>query len=155
MSNFADYNEKVKSESRFKLSVLFGHIIENPNITTPELAKKMYTSNQGIDHWLQEILDFVKFTKVKYNNRTIRGLVAINTDKFYWSKTYKESNDPRRDYFDDKFKDLPVELRDAIFAGKISSDIVRVYKEGDLEHTYKPQRMKREFGGIPSMMGEL
>lgn len=155
MSNFAEYNEKVKSESRFKLAVLFGHIIENPNITVPELAKKMYTHTQAVDHRLKEILDFVEFTKVKYNNRTIRGLVAINTDKFYWGKTYKQSNDPRRDYFDDKYKDLPVELRNAIYSGKISSDIVKVYKEGDLEHTYQPQRMKREFGGIASTMGEL
>ena len=155
MSNFKEYNEQVKSESRFKLSVLIGHIVENPGITTPELAKLMYTTNQAIDHWMQDITDYIEISKVKYNNRTIRGFTAINLDKYNWGEKYRRSDDPRREYFMDKYKDLPVELRESIFAGKISKDVVRVYHEGDLDHCYSPQKTKREFGGIPSIMGEL
>ena len=81
MSNFSEYNEQVKSESRFKLSVLLAHIAENPKITVPELAKLMYTTNQAIDHWMQDITDYIETSKVKYNNRTIRGFTAINLDK--------------------------------------------------------------------------
>lgn len=155
MSNFAEYNQQVKNEARFKLSVLMGHIVENPKITVPQLAKLMYTTSQAIDHWVQDILDFLHIEKVKYNNRTIRGFTAINLDKYNWGEIYKRSDDPRRDYFMDKYKDLPAELREAIFTGKISQDVVRVYHEGDLDHTYKPQKTKREFTGIPSLMGEL
>lgn len=155
MSNFKEYNEQVKSESRFKLSVLIGHIVENPGITTSELAKLMYTTNQAIDHWIQDILDYVKIEKVKYNGRMIRGFTAINLDKYNWGELYRLSDDPRRDYFMDKYKDLPVDLREAIFAGKISRDIVRVYHEGDLDHTYTPHKPKKAEYGIPSLMGEL
>ena len=155
MSSFDEYREQIKSEARFKLSVLLAHIVENPKITVPELAKLMYTTNQPVDHWLQDISDFIEIEKVKYNGRLIRGFTAINLDKYNWGEKYKRSNDPRRDYFMNKYKDLPEELREAIFTGKISPDVVRVFNEGDLDHCYSPQKTKREFGGIPSIMGEL
>lgn len=155
MSSFDEYREQIKSEARFKLSVLLAHIAENPKITVPELARLMYTTNQAIDHWMQDITDYIETSKVKYNNRTIRGFTAINLDKYNWGERYKRSDDPRREYFMDKYKDLPVELREAIFAGKISKDVVRVYHEGDLDHTYTPHKPKKAEYGIPSLMGEL
>ena len=155
MSSFDEYREQIKSEARFKLSVLLGYIAENPKITTPELAKLMFTTSQAIDHWIQDILDYVEIEKVKYNNRMIRGFTAINLDKYNWGERYRKCDDPRREYFMDKYKYLPVELREAIFTGKISRDVVRVYHEGDLDHTYKPHKPKRSEYGVPSIMGEL
>lgn len=155
MSNFSEYNEQVKSEARFKLAVCYGHIVENPSITTSKLAKLMYTTSQTIDHWVVNLIDYLDVKKVKENNRLVRGFTAINTDKFNWGEIYRNSDDPRRTYFMDKFKELPEHLREAIFIGKISSDIVRVYNEGDLDHCDTPRKLKKSEYGIPSIMGEL
>ena len=158
MSNFADYNEQVKDIARFKTSVLYQHIIDNPGITTTQLAKAMYTNAQTIDHIVVNILamgEFLEIKKVVYNGRTMRGYKAINVNKYNFGDIFKRSKDWKRDYFELKYKDLPEHLKDAIFTGKISSDIVSVYHEGDLDHTYKPHKMKREFVGIPSTMSDL
>ena len=143
-NTFAEYNEEKQRKAKFYQSVCYSHIIENPGVTANELAKLMFCQRQTIDHYLKRLDGFTKTKKVAGFKKQVHTYYAHNQDKFDWGSMYKKAKDPKREYFEDKFRDLPEHLKEPIFTGKIDASIVRSFNEGDLDHCYTVPKRKEQ-----------
>lgn len=157
MSNFALANKVTAQKLAFNRAVLYSHIIDEHK-TCQELAKLMFFSTASAFSyckWL-ESYGYVKATPVKGKKGIAQAYKATNVDRFPWPKGYVESKDPRRDYFDAIYPDIHKELRDAIFDGKISPDVVRTHKESNVTSHDKPKLNRKLDRGYltSSMAGE-
>lgn len=141
-NTFEEYNLEMQRQAKFKQSVCFGHIIENPGINTNQLAKLMYCNMQTVNHYLKHLDQFLKVEKESVDGRITRVFYPKKLNQYDWGTVYKRTDDPRRKYFEDKYKDLPEHLKEAIFTGKIDASIVRVFNEGDLDHCYVTPKRK-------------
>ena len=154
MSNFAAANEVTAQKVAFNRAVMYSLIIDEHK-TCQELAKLMFFSTASAFSyckWL-ESYGYVKCIPVKGKKGIAQAYKATNVDKFPWPKGYLESKDPRRDYFDAIYPDIHKELRDAIFEGRISADVVRTHKESDVTyHDERKLNRKLDKGYLTSSM---
>jgi len=125
-------------QNAFNRCIAFQYIIDSPK-TINELCDLMYTYPTIIwEHckWFQNN-GFVTSSKRKGNeiSRAVLEFTAVDIDDFPWSKIYLKSKDPRRDYFNQNlYPHLESNLRDAIYEGRISKDVVKQYNR---ENTVK------------------
>lgn len=146
-------NNAIKKETTaFNRAVLFQHIIDGQK-SVKDLVQLMFTSHVLVwEHckWLEEN-KFVKIDMIK-QVRQVKAYSAINVDKYVWPKSYLKSKDPRRQYFDRVvYPNVHQELRDAIYEGRISGDIVKVHNRSETvawELNYK----SNYHGGFQSSM---
>ena len=154
MSNFALANEVTAQRMAFNRSVMYSLILDEHK-TCQELAKLMFFSVATAFKyckWL-ESYGFVQSIAVEGKKGMAQAYKAKNADKFLWGKLYTESKDPRREYFDALYPDIHKELRDAIYDGKISPDIVRTHRESDTTwHDDKKINRKLDRGYLTSSM---
>lgn len=154
MSNFASANEATARKLAFNRAVMYSLIIDDYK-TAQELAKLMFFSTASAFKyckWL-ESYGFVKAIAVKGKKGIAQAYKAHNPDKFPWPKGYLESKDPRKDYFDSLYPDLHKELRDAIYEGRISHEIVRTHREADVTyHDERKLNRKLDSGYLTSSM---
>ena len=133
MMNKNNYQNSL--ENAFNRCVTFQYIINGPK-TISELCEIMRTYPSIIwEHckWLQDN-NFVTWEKVRRQGKgqAATEFTAINIDSFPWSKTYLRSADPLRDYFNNSlYPNLEPKLRDAIYEGRISKDVVKQYSRKD------------------------
>ena len=158
MSNFASANEATARKLAFNRAVMYSLIIDEHK-TCQELAKLMFFSTASAFSYCKwfERYNYVKSIDVKGKKGMAKAYKAFNIDKFPWPKGYLESKDPRRDYFDGIYPDIHKELRDAIYEGRISPDVVRTHKESDVtQHDNKKLDRKLDRGYLTSsMVGEF
>lgn len=147
-----NYNLMMRESTSFNRAVAFQHIL-NGTKSVKALAKAMYISEiLAWEHlsWLYDN-EFAKVSMVR-EYRSVKAYTGINADNYVWPKSYLASENPKRDYFDKMvYPDLHKELRDAIFEGRISQDIVKTYNRADTvkwELNYKPDY----HGGFQSSM---
>ena len=135
MSNFALANEATAQKLAFNRAVMYSLIIDEHK-TAQQLAKLMFFSTATAFKYCKWLEGYghVKAIAVKGGRGMAQAYKATNPDKFPWPKCYLESKDPRRDYFDSLYPDIHKELRDAIYEGRISRDIIRLHKESDSPH---------------------
>jgi hypothetical protein len=123
-----NYNLMKKEATSFNRAIAMQHIIDGPK-TVKQLAEIMFINDLSAFEILQylEAFKFAVAEKVKVV-RLVKAYSAINVDKFPWCRSYVASENPRRDYFDKMvYPNLHKELRDAIFEGRISKDVVKTY----------------------------
>ena len=147
-----NYNLMMREATSFNRAITMQHIIDGPK-TVKALAKAMFISEvMAWQHlsWLYTN-EFAKSTMVK-NYRMVKAYTAINVDKYKWPKSYLASDDPRRDYFDKMiYPNITKELRDAIYEGRISPDVVKTYNRADTQRW--ELNYKRDYhGGFQSSM---
>jgi hypothetical protein len=127
-----EHNIFKKETTAFNCSVLYQHIIDGQK-SVNQLAKLMFINKVLVwEHcqWL-EMNNFVKIDMMK-QVRQVKGYTAINVDKYVWPKSYLKSKDPRKEYFDKYFyPNINESLRQAIFEGRISPDIIKVHNRVD------------------------
>ena len=134
--NKNNYENSVQNS--FNRCVAFQYIVDSPK-TINELCNLMYTYPAIIwEHckWFQEN-GFVTSTKRKQKGcgSAATEFSAVDIEDFPWSKTYLKSKDPRRDYFNESlYPNLESNLRNAIYEGRISKEVVKQYKR---ENTVK------------------
>jgi hypothetical protein len=149
------HNKKIKEVSAFNRAIAFQHIIDGSK-SVQELAKAMFISEiLAWDHlvWFEKN-EFATVTKAK-RIRVVKVYAAANIDKYKWPKAYKNSKNPQRDYFDKVvYPDLHKELRDAIFEGRISADVVKVYNRADTERWALNYKSDYHGGFQSTMNGE-
>jgi len=149
------HNKKIKEVVAFNHAIAFQHIIDSPK-SVEELAKAMFmTEISAWDYlvWLERS-GFATVTKAK-RIRLVKVYSAANIDKYKWPKAYTESKDPQRDYFDKVvYPDLHKELRDAIFEGRISADVVKVYNRAATERWALNYKADYHGGFQSTMNGE-
>lgn len=137
MSNFA-YANKIKFEKReFVKSVMYSYIVESPK-TTRELMKLMNLSETVVFMHTNAMEEdgFLTYEKTFVGDKgyIYKKYSAINQENYPWSPRYLKSEDARKEYFDSLYPDIHKELRDAIYEGRISRDIIRLHKESDSPH---------------------
>jgi len=135
MSNFAAANEVTAQRVAFNRTVMYSFIIDEHK-TAQELAKLMFFSTASAFSyckWL-ESYGYIKAISVKGKKGVSQAYKATSPDKYPYPKCYLESKDPRRDYFDSIYPHIHKELRDAIYEGRISPDVVRTHFESDVTH---------------------
>ena len=154
MSNFAAANEVTAQKLAFNRAVMYSLIIDSHK-TCQELATLMFFSTATAFKyckWL-ESYGHVEAIAVKGKKGMAQAYKARNPDKFPWPKCYLESNDPRRDYFDGLYPDIHKELRDAIYEGRISTDVVKTHRESDVTwHDERKLNRKLDRGYLTSSM---
>jgi hypothetical protein len=154
MSNFAASNEITAQKLAFNRAVMYSLIIDEHK-TCQELAKLMFFSTASAFKyckWL-ESYGFVKAIAVKGKKGIAQAYKAHNPDKFPWPKGYLESKNPRKEYFDSLYPDIHKELRDAIFEGRISHEVVRTHRESDVTwHDERKLNRKLDRGYLTSSM---
>ena len=134
-SNFDAANEVTAQKLAFNRAVMYSLII-NEHKTAQELAKLMFFSTASAFKyckWL-EAYGFVEIITIKGKKGTAHAYKAKNNNKYPYPKGYLESKNPRRDYFDAIYPNIHEELRDAIFDGKISPNVVKTHLESDVIH---------------------
>jgi len=152
MKKQTNYNLMMKEATSFNRAIAMQHIIDGPK-SIKKLAELMHTSHILAWQHLQWLYanDFAKCTMIK-EGRKVKAFQGINEDKFNWCKSYLASENPRRDYFDKMiYPEIHQELRDAIFEGRISADVVKTYNRADTQRwelNYKPDY----HGGFQSSM---
>jgi hypothetical protein len=147
-----NFNLMKRESTSFNRAIAMQHIMDGAK-SVKTLAKAMFISEVSAWEHLQWIYlnDFAKIKMIR-ESRRVKAYEAINAEKFVWCKSYLASENPRRDYFDKMvYPDLHRELRDAIFEGRISPDVVKTYNRSETvawDLTYK-----RDFhGGFKSSM---
>jgi hypothetical protein len=142
MKKLNNHNLMMRESTSFNRAIAMQHVIDGPK-TVKALAKAMFISEviawQHLS-WLYTN-EFAKATMVR-EFRMVKAYEAINAQHYVWPKSYLASNDPRRDYFDKMiYPNITKELRDAIYEGRISPDIIKTYNRENTiawELKYKP-----------------
>lgn len=154
MSNFAAANEVTAQKLAFNRAVMYSLIIDSHK-TCQELAKLMFFSTATAFKYCKWLEGYghVKAIAVKGGRGMAQAYKATNPDKFPWPKCYLESKDPRREYFDGLYPDIHKELREAIYEGRISPDVVTTHRESDVTwHDERKLNRKLDRGYLTSSM---
>ena len=156
-SNFKFANAIKYEKTCFNRAIAYSYLLDGPR-TKMELTKLMdvveYTITEYCN-WLEEN-GFIQSEYQKIKNRANKIYTATGKQDYPWPKRYTDSKDPRRDYFDLIYSNIHKELRDAIYEGRISRDIIRTHKEINSPHWEFKKLDKKLDGGYltSSMAGE-
>ncbi len=134
-SNFKFANAIKYEKTCFNRAIAYSYLLEAPR-TKMELTKLMdvveYTVTEYCN-WL-ELNGFIIADYQKIKNRANKIYTATDKKDYPWPARYLKAKDPRKDYFDLIYANIHKELRDAIYEGRISRDIIRTHKEISSPH---------------------
>lgn len=140
---------KIKEESRaLNIAVMYLHLKDEPAIAV-ELARKMNLTPHIITEYCKHLeAEGYVWSKFVSEGRARSKLYhTTEKDNFPWPKQCKDLTNLKRAYFDANYPGIHKELRDAIYEGRISPDIIRTHKELETDHWDIPKKDGSKYRG--------
>lgn len=140
---------KLKEESRaLNLAVVYLHLKDEPSIAV-NLAIKMNLTPHIIMEYCRHLeTEGYLWSEFIAEGRARSKLYhTTEKDNFPWPKQCKDLTNLKRAYFDANYPGIHQELRDAIYEGRISPDIIRSHKELETDHWVIPKKDGAKYRG--------
>ena len=140
---------KLKEENRaFNRAVVYSHLNDAPCFAA-ELGRRMNLTPHTITEYCKQ-LEEQGYARAEW---VIDGMARFKlyhkTDKenYPWPEKCKKSTNIKREYFDASYPGIHQALRDAIYEGRISPDIIRSHKELETDHWVIPKKDGSKYRG--------
>lgn len=140
---------KIKEESRaLNIAVVYLHLKDEPHLAV-DLARRMNLTPHIITEYCKhlEAEGYVWSKFISQGKGRSKLYHTTDKDNFPWPKDCKDLTNLKRAYFDANYLGIHKELRDAIYEGRISPDIIRTHKELETDHWDIPKKDGAKYRG--------